>query len=109
MTGRIGKVRMKATGFEFRVIPGVSEPDSDVGVHMMRCARDIGTSKGLAGHIVIGVTEDGGFRCGFRWDDSRSPVPRTLIPAYVAEILRRELIVGPETEDTFHRNFEWVE
>jgi hypothetical protein len=32
-----------------------------------------------------------------------------LIPAWVSEILRRDMIVGIEAQDTFNNMFEWVE
>lgn len=107
--GRIGKVKMKDTGFEFRVIPGVPDPETDFGARLLRCARSIGLENNLTGYLVIGLTEDGGFHCGFRWDDERSPIPRTLMPSYMAEVLRRELITDLEAERVFDDKFEWVE
>ena len=109
MGGRIGKVRMKETGFEFRVINGPPEPESDFGARLLSAARDIAADDGLAGYVVIGLTEDGGYRCGFRWDDARSPIPRTLMPAYMAELVRREMITDVEAERVSQENFEWVE
>jgi hypothetical protein len=109
MSGRIGKVRMKATGFEFRVITGAADPETDFGARLLKCAREIATDEGLAGYVVVGLTEDGGYRCGFRWDAERSPIPRTLFPAYMAEVFRRELVTGPEAEEVFDSKFEWVE
>lgn len=109
MTGRIGKVRMKESGFEFRVINGVADPESAFGARLMDNARTIGSDTALAGYLVVGLTEDGGYRCGFRWDDEKSPIPRTLMPAYVAEIVRRELITDVEAEQIFDSKFEWVE
>lgn len=109
MSGRIGKVRMKETGFEFRVIPGVESPTDDFGATMIRHAREIATAESVAGFIILGVSEDGGYRCGFRWDDARSPMPRTLVPSYVAEVLRRELITDVSAETVFDQKFEWVE
>jgi hypothetical protein len=107
--GRIGKVRMKATGFEFRVIEGPAEPENDMGAAIMRHAREIGQWPKLAGTIVIGVFEDGKTSVGFRWDDERSPVPRSLMPAWIAEFVRRELVTVPEAAEVFHDNFQWVE
>ena len=68
--GRIGKVRMKATGFEFRVIPGANDPETDFGARMLKCAREIGSDPGLVGYVVVGLTDEGSYRCGFRWDES---------------------------------------
>lgn len=109
MSGRIGKVRMKATGFEFRVIPGVGDPATDFGARLLKCSRAIADDDNLVGYVVVGLTEDGGYRCGFRWDDDRSPIPRTLLPSYIEEVLRREMVTGPEAADVFDSKFEWVE
>jgi len=108
MSGRIGKVRMKETGFEFRVMQGPPEPESDFGARMMACARAISSDPDLVGYVVIGLTPDA-YRCGFRWDDEHSSIPRTLFPAYMAEVLRREMLTGPEAASVFDEKFEWVE
>jgi hypothetical protein len=108
MSGRIGKVRMKESGFEFRVIPGVADPETDMGARLLGSARNIAEMSDLAGYMVIGVTEDGAYRCWFRWDDERSPIPRTLMPTYTAEIVRREMLTAPEAADVFDSKFEWV-
>lgn len=109
MSGRIGKVRMKATGFEFRVIDGPQDPGSDMGATMMRHAREISQWEGLVGSIVIGVFDDGKTSVAFRWDDEGCPVPRALVPAWLAEIARRELITDIEAADIFDSKFQWVE
>ena len=106
--GRIGKVRMKATGFEFRVIDGPAQPENDMGATMMRHAREIGQWPCLAGTIVIGVFEDGKTSVGIRWSDD-CPMPRSLVPSWIAEIVRRDLITAAEADEVFHSNFRWVE
>ena len=107
--GRIGKVRMKDTGFEFRVLPGPQEPESDMGATMMRHARAISQWPGMVGEIVVGVFEDGSASVGLRWDKEASPVPAALVPSWIAEIIRRDLITAAEAEGVFRENFEWVE
>lgn len=109
MSGRIGKVRMKATGFEFRVINGPPEPDNDMGAVMMRHARNISQMPGLAGTLVIGIFDGGCSSVGFRWDSERCPIPRALAPSWVAEIVRRDLITDVEAAEVFDSKFEWVE
>jgi hypothetical protein len=106
--GRIGKVRMKATGFEFRVIEGPAEPENDMGATMMRHAREIGQWPGMTGSIVIGVFSDGTASVGIRWDDDCA-VPKALVPSWIAEIVRRDLVTAAEAEGVFHQNFQWVE
>jgi len=100
---------MKATGVESRVIEGPAEPENERGAVMMRHAREISQWEGMAGSIVIGVFCDGKTSLGFRWDDELCPVPRALVPAWLAEIARRELITGIEAEQVFDDKFEWVE
>lgn len=109
MSGRIGKVRMKASGFEFRVIDGPKDPESDMGATMIRHARDISQWSDLVGSIVIGVHGDGKTSVGFRWDDEGCPIPRSLVPSWLAEIARRELITDIEAESVFNDMFQWVE
>lgn len=109
MSGRIGKVTMKETGFSFRVIDGPADPDNDMGAAMMRHARTISSWPGLVGTIVIGVFEDSKTSVAFRWDDERSPVPRTLVPSWISEIVRREMVTGQEAESVFDNKFELVE
>ena len=107
--GRIGKVRMKDTGFEFRVLSGPTEPESDMGATMMRHARGISQWPDMVGEVVLGVFADGSASLGFRWDDNRSPVPRALVPSWITEIVRRELVTDIAAEGVFYENFEWAE
>ena len=100
---------MKDTGFEFRVIQGPPEPENDMGATLIRHARKVAEWSNLAGTMVIGIFEDGATSVAFRWDDDRCPVPRSLAPAWIAEIVRRELVTSVEAENTFHDIFEWVE
>lgn len=109
MSGRIGKVRMKDTGFEFRVIHGPPEPENDMGATMMRHARQISQWPGLVGTMMVGVFDDGATSVAFRWNDESCPIPRSLLPSWMAEIVRRELITDIEAEKVFHENFEWVD
>jgi hypothetical protein len=109
VSGRIGKVRMKATGFEFRVIDGPRDPENDMGATMMRHARETSQWQGMVGSIVIGVFEDGKSSVAFRWDDKACPIPRSLVPAWLAEIARRELITDIEAAEIFDSKFEWVD
>jgi hypothetical protein len=109
MSGRIGKVRMKATGLEFRVINGPPDPASDAGANLMANARELAEAEDMTGYLIVSLHAGGGFNTAFRWNDKTSPVPRTLMPSYMAEIIRRELITTIEASDEFDRRFEWVE
>lgn len=49
--------------------------------------------------MVLGFFSDGSVSSGFRWNNKRSPIPRSLMPAYVAEVVRRDLVTSPEAEE----------
>ncbi len=43
----------------------------------------------------------------FRWGDE-SPLNRALLPSYIAEVIRRDLIVEAEAEAKFNEMFEGI-
>lgn len=53
----------------------------------------------LIGFVMIGLYADGTTSVGVRFDPKTSPIPRALMPSYVAEILRRDLVTACEAED----------
>jgi hypothetical protein len=53
----------------------------------------------LVGFCVIGLFSDGAASVGLRWDKKRSPIPTALMPQYIAEVIRRDLITAPEAEE----------
>jgi hypothetical protein len=62
----------------------------------------------LAGYVVVGLFADGSASVAYRYDTTQSnSVPRSLIPAWIAEIIRREMITCVEARDTFNDMFEW--
>ena len=62
----------------------------------------------LAGYIVLGMYADGRTAMGYRYDsDVPNIVPRALLPAWVAEVLRRDIIAESEARDVFNEMFEW--
>jgi hypothetical protein len=65
-----------------RQVASYSEPGSD-----------------LVGFMVIGLFSDGSHAAGFRWDGDKSPIPRRLMPAYVAEIVREDLVTNTTIAD----------
>lgn len=106
--GRIGKVRMKDTGFEFRIVDGPSEPEHDPRATLLRHAREIAEYDGLQSFVILGVFDDGKTTTGWRWADD-CVIPRSLVPAWLAEVARRELITDVEAAELFDSKFEWVE
>lgn len=61
----------------------------------------------LVGYFIMGIFADGTTSTGFRYDPSRCVIPRALMPAWVAEVIRRDMITEPEAADKFNEMFEW--
>lgn len=117
MTGfgaRIRRVRMR-DGADVSILPTPmlnklgDEPENWRG-------KLIANAKGIAdqgspdskldGFIIIGLFDDGANSIGFRLPER---VPTSLWPAYVAEILRRDIVTEREAERVFDDKFQWVE
>jgi hypothetical protein len=109
---RISRVRPKRGG-DFHILPARLERDDDGDNwrgRLLTHAREIAEDTDeLVGFCIIGIYSDGLVRTGFRWDPAKCVIPRTLMPAWVGEILRRELITDPEARDVFNEMFEWKE
>ena len=74
---------------------------------MVEHAKSIASVDGtLDGFIVLGLWSDGKRSLGYRLP---SRIPRELLPAYFAEIIRTDAITQWEAENTFEDKFEWVE
>jgi hypothetical protein len=101
---RIGRIRMKAGGAEVRLIRQET-PNRDGSENwkgkLVEASRSIAGFKGeIVGYAVIAVYDDGSYSSGFRIDDDRCPVPATLWPAYVEEIIRRDMVTPRAVHDT---------
>lgn len=110
---RIGRIRMKNGGADVRVLnrEPINPEGEDWRGKIITNAKTIaeqGTDKApLVGYLVIGMFEDGTYSTGYRYDWERCPVPRVLIPAWIAEIIRTDMIVEVETHKVFNEMFEW--
>jgi len=60
----------------------------------------------LDGFVIIGFFDDGSSSIGCRIPER---LPACLIPAYVEELMRRDMVTQPAAKKEFDRNFEWVE
>ena len=94
MTGcRIGKVKLKAGG---ATLHKLEAPAGDEIQHQMRisAARIAGTfDEGeMRGYVAIGWNAEGGYKVGWRMDVADSSIGFTLMPSWIADIMRRELI-----------------
>lgn len=104
---QIGRVRMKNGGADVHIL---HNPMPDNGENwrgkMVDCARVISEYEGdLDGYLVIGLWADGTRSLGFRMTPR---IPREMLPSYIAEIIRTDVITEHEAERTFDNRFEWV-
>jgi hypothetical protein len=108
---RIGKITMKNGGAEIRLIR--QERKDEGGAEnwqgrIVTCARNIADysepGSELCGFVVLGLYSDGANAIGWRYDGKRSPIPRALLPAYVAEVIRTDLVTQVEAVEVFNRS-----
>ena len=101
---RIGRVRMKDGGADVRVLPG--SPTGERAQLLMRHARILATqTDAIAGFVVIAWDRDGAYQVGFDASGSDNPIPRTLLPTWVAEVLRREAVTTQQIHDVLERDY----
>jgi hypothetical protein len=114
-SARISRVKMKDGGADVRVLrskPGLDGGDDWRGaiVRNARAVAEMGSdAQPLVGYVLVGVFGDGSASVGYRYDPDACPIPRALFPAWVAEVVRRDLITDVEARDVFHQMFEWRE
>jgi hypothetical protein len=63
----------------------------------------------LAGYAVIGLFADGASSVGWRYDPETAGVPRVLLPHWIAEVIRRDIITYGEARSTFDEMYAWIE
>ncbi len=93
---RIGRVKFKAGGAEVRILDRVENEDGEnyKGL-IVKHARQIAENEGeMVGFVVIGIFADGGYSEGCRLHKD-AQIGRTMLPAYIAEIVRRSAIIEP--------------
>lgn len=107
---RIGCIRLKNGGAEVRLLRQ-DNPHADRRGEIMRhtrCVVDASRPEDpLVGQLVIGFFAKGGTSVGVYYDNNTCPIPRALLPAWIEEIMRREMIVDPEARDVFNHMFYW--
>lgn len=88
---RIGRVRLKAGGAAVRVLhrPEIAEN----GGELMEHARLLACGDRPINFVVLSWTDDGAYSMGARLRDDSS-IPLTLLPSWVAEAVRRELVTS---------------
>lgn len=108
---RISKVTFKSGGATLSVL---RTPKSDAGGRENWCGEVVRSAKAVAdfsqpgaelcGFVVIGFYTDGMHSLGYRLDEQRSVVPAALLPSYVAELIRRDIITRVKFDDMFERS-----
>ena len=112
---RIGRIRMKSGGADIRVLDRkATHPEGENWqgkmVENAKAIADMSTDQQpLAGYLTLGIFADGSTAMGFRYDMDNCAIPRALLPSWVAEVLRRDLLTAPEAERMFDDKFQWVE
>lgn len=111
---RIGRVRMKAGGADVHVLaskPGPDGKDDWRGaiVRNARAVAEMGTDANpLQGYVLLGIFDDGSVSFGYRYNfEATAAIPRRLMPSFVAECLREDLLSGERARDVFNEMFEW--
>lgn len=108
---RLRSIRMKNGGATIHVLhtPIDSEIDGrseNLRGKLIGNAKQVASYDGLDGYIVIGLFSDGTSSVGFRIPPR---IPDSLLPSYIAEMLRRDAITEREAERVFDSKFEWVD
>ena len=109
---RISRVRMKG-GADVHILnclpDGAEDFRGDVVNNARILAENATGAAPLVGYFIIGFYGDGAHSCGYRMDHQKCPVPATLMPAYINEIIRKHSVTGQQACDVFNEMFQWVE
>lgn len=104
---RIRSVKPKAGGDIVMFPTPIDRDGENLRGTMIRHAKMIADNAGeMDGFLVIGLWADGTRSLGYRVS---TRIPRELLPAYIAEILRTDVVTEWQAEQTFDQRFEWVE
>lgn len=104
---------MKNGGADVRVLDRnpVNPDGEDWRGNLVASARNIAEfateDRPLAGYVVIGLFANGSSSLGWRYDPNADVIPRVLLPHWVSEVIRRDMLVAPEARDVFNEMFEW--
>lgn len=93
---RIGRIKMKG-GADLHILNTPTGPHGEnwagkLITNAKKVAEYEAPGCDLVGYLVFGLFSDGSHSSGFRWDANRSPIPRRMMPAFIAEIVREELV-----------------
>ena len=93
---RIGKIRLKAGGAEVRVLhQAVREDGENYKGELVKDARLIADDpQDMVGYVVVALFADGTYNRSWRLD-ADAAIGRTMLPAYVAEVIRSDVLTRP--------------
>lgn len=108
---RLRSVRFKDGRAPIHIIRNITPEDSESlpGVlhsHARQIASQDEGASPIDGFLIIGMFADGKTSIGYRMPER---IPRCLLPGYISEIIRRDVITDHEAEQVFDSKFEWVE
>lgn len=96
MTGcRIGRVKFR-DGRSLTIIDR-PKPRSEHAASIVSAASVMASDPKLCGYVMIGLCRDGTYNFGSRIPFD-GPIPLTLVPSYVAEIVRRECVTSVQVD-----------
>lgn len=76
-----------------RTRPGLNDKPENWNGKIVENARTIAHDPmEITGYVIVAVYADGTYNCATRVDHDLCPIPLTLWPAYVAEVVRKELV-----------------
>lgn len=101
---RIGTVRFKDGRAPLRILRtptrlGLGGRPENWNGKIVEHARAIAEEKPIVGYVIVAVYADGSNNSASRIDNEACPVPTTLWPAYVEEVVRRVTVIRAEIED----------
>lgn len=95
---RIGKITLKASGCEVRVLHrGLPNDGENWRGTIIAHAREIATHQPknrLCGFVIVAMFDDGGYSSSCRMG-LESRIGPTALPAYIGDIVRRDFITTP--------------
>lgn len=99
---RIGKITMKSGGAEVRILRQETPKNNVQGLIMTEARKIADMSEPgseLVGFVWIGIFSDNRTATGAHINSSTIPFNRAMIPAFVSEVLRRDLITSHEADE----------
>ena len=95
---RIGKIKLKTGGAEVRVLDRQLRNDGEnwrgLTIRHARMIAEHQPDEEMVGFVVVAMFSDGGYSSSSRMD-ADATIGRTLLPSYVAEVVRRDVLMEP--------------